>query len=359
MNLMKCLPVLICLVSTRFVKAQQSSSIQVLLDERCKHHYTSLQPAEIKDKEKARFPFKTIEVADYRADSVRSGFFSSHGQQYDLLFKSGTGRAISSFLNEDYTNPSATRTLLVVIKRLWVSDVVYKDQPSDIPQTFGSQISFRAETYVKESAGYIPLTFFDTLIVSNKNAAEIIPFRLPALITRFAEKINSLDVNATVSRATRVVSYTFIDSFSNKIFLHPMDMVDTLQKGVYASFEEFKNNRPSIFDYEVKQEDNSLMALHLRDEQGKAYYSRKMWGYCDGQQIYVMMDGNLFPTFPYNRAYYVFGSKDYQVKKSSVPIIFLLSPVVAVAVGPMVPVSETVFRKLHFFKLDMESGEIY
>ena len=358
MNFDKFLPVFLCITFSQFVEAQQNKMAQTLLNERCKHHYTTLTPAKTAAKEKAGFPFKTIEVVDYRPDSSRTGLFSAHGQQYDLFFKPQTGSAISSFLNDGYTNPLASKTLLVVIRRLWVSDVVHKEQQSDVPFTMGSQISFRAETYVKEGGGYIPLTFFDTLIVTLKYAPEIIPFRLPALMTRLAEKINSLDVDARLSKATRIVSYAFIDSFSSKTLLHPLGVADTLQKGVYASFEEFKNNRPTIFDYEVKQEDNFLMSLHLKDEQGTAYYSRKMWGYCDGKELYVMMDGNLFPVLPCNGAYYVLGSKEYQVKTTKMPV-FLLFPAAAVAMGGFASVSEKVYRKLRFFKLDMESGEIY
>lgn len=98
------------------------------------------------------------------------------------------------------------------------------------------------------------------------------------------------------------------------------------------------------------------MTLHMKDEQGKLYYTRKMWGFCDGQQTYVMMDGNLFPIFTHNRAYYVYGSKEYMVKKYSAPLFFLLP--VAYVLGA-VPVSEKVFRKLRFFRLDMETGDIF
>jgi hypothetical protein len=94
----------------------------------------------------------------------------------------------------------------------------------------------------------------------------------------------------------------------------------------------------------------------MKDEQGLSYFSRKMWGYCDGHQCYVMMDGNLFPIIAVQHSYYVLGSKEYLVKKTSMPI-FLLFPA-ALVVGS-VPVSEKVERKLRLFSLDLETGEIF
>lgn len=69
-----------------------------------------------------------------------------------------------------------------------------------------------------------------------------------------------------------------------------------------------------------------------------------------------MMEGNLFPILSFDRAYYVYGSKEYKVIKRNVPI-FLLFP--AAFVFGSFTVDEKVVRKLRLFSLDMGSGEIF
>lgn len=98
-----------------------------------------------------------------------------------------------------------------------------------------------------------------------------------------------------------------------------------------------------------------MMNLFLKDEQGKSYFSRKMWGYCDGEHLFVMMDGNLFPVLRDENAFYVYGSKEYIVKKTNAPLLIFIPA--AIIVGS-VPISEKVVRRLRLFTLDMETGAI-
>ena len=78
-----------------------------------------------------------------------------------------------------------------------------------------------------------------------------------------------------------------------------------LTPGVYASFSEFRNNAPSIHDFEVKLEKNNRL-LYIRDAGGSSYYSHDAWGYCDGKNIYIMRDGILYPLWKEGRAFYFF-----------------------------------------------------
>lgn len=135
-----------------------------------------------------------------------------------------------------------------------------------------------------------------------------------------------------------------------------MDTATVLRKGIYASIHEFRNNQPSVFNYQVEPDVNGLLQLYLKDAAGQLYFSRKMWGYCDGQQCYVMMNGNLFPIIPVHHAFYVWGSKGFRLKNSAVPYLVTLPTVVFYGAAT---VSITAVRQLHFFNLDVYSGDIY
>ena len=337
----------------RAADAQEDNVGVAFLDSRCAHHFISLSLKRNISKLKNSFPFREIQVLDYRPDTLRMGLFNEGKQLTDLRFHDAAGGIFQSFLNETYANSLETKTLVVVIKDLWFSDIVYEHNAT--PSNLRSHIKFRVETYVKEKTGYVPLTYFDTLISSKKKVAMIAQFTIPDLISAFIDKIISINMYQANINLKRQLSFGAVDSFSNRAFTCPITTSDTLQKGVYASFDEFRNNNPSVFNYEIDKESDASMSLRLVDKEGKSYYSRRMWGYCDGRQSYVMMDGNLFPIINYGRARYVYGSKDYHVKKTAVPI-FLLFP--AAILVSAVPVSETVTRNLRFFKLDIQTGEI-
>ena len=333
--------------------SQGDEQEMAFLDSRCNTQLITLNPNRKNTKLKNRFPYRAFEVVDYRPDSLRIGLFGNRKQLSDLRFNSSPGSTIQFFLNENYTNPLATKTLLVVIKDLWFSDIV--DVPGATPSNFNSHIKFRVEAYVKEETGYVPMAYFDTLISSKTGVTLIAPFTMPGLIDAFIDKISAVDLEHANLPSKRHLSLGAVDSFSKRSFTYPVTVANTLKKGVYANFEEFRNNRPSVSNYDIDNEKDGSISLRLIDEQGKSYYSRRMWGYCDGQQTYVMMDGNLFPVIHYGRAFYVYGSKNYLVRKSNVPIFLLFPPTLLLTT---IPVSERVTRNLRFFRLDIQTGEI-
>lgn len=335
-------------------KAQKHNKVQANMEDKWRHVYLSLSSKGVKNKQITSF--RSIEVVDYRPDTSRIGLFVTGEVQHDYRLKPSASGVISSFLNEVYANPAASQTLFVVIKKLWFSDFAGKKQLKESSSYLGSRVSFRAEAYLKENGSYIPLAYFDTSITSLRLLRDIAPFRLPALMEMFMEEMHYTNQAKANNKNKRILTFAFVDSVSRKDFSYSIYIADTLHKGVYANFEEFRNNKPSVLNYEVKQDGNSFMTLHLIDEQGKSYYSRKMWGFCDGQQVYVMMDGNLFPAILQNQAWYVYGSKEYKVKNYSAPVFFLFPA--AYVIGSL-PIGEKVTRRLRFLHLDMETGEIH
>jgi hypothetical protein len=81
-----------------------------------------------------------------------------------------------------------------------------------------------------------------------------------------------------------------------------------------------------------------------------------MWGYCDGQQCYAMMDGNLCPIFSVGNSFYVFGSTDNEVKAKNNSFGRML--LYSYSYGTVyVPASGN--YKMFFYAIDPFSGKIY
>lgn len=332
--------------------AQTEHQGQLFLKNKCGQIHLSLSPKRVTSKEKIAPYFAGFEVVDFRPDTSRLGFWSIEKDRREFVFQSTASQTISSFL-DNYVDPAGSRTFLIVIKKLWLCDTNDTTANPRLPRLLGS-IEFRGEAFLKTSEGYQPFTYLDTVITSRNSVRDMAIFRLPDVFFNFIHKIATMN-EATVLK--RNVYYTFqvLDSLNKERFNYPMDTALVLKKGVYANVNEFRKNQPSILNYDIQPDENGLSQLYLKDETGKPYFSRKMWGYCDGQQCYAMMDGNLFPVFSVNHAFYVFGSKEYQIKTKIMPILLIIPPLAVV--GTM-PVSETAIRKLRFFSLDAYSGKI-
>jgi hypothetical protein len=93
-----------------------------------------------------------------------------------------------------------------------------------------------------------------------------------------------------------------IRRFNASRFNAPIDD-DRPSRGVYANFEEFRNNTPSIQNFEIRVEHHERV-LYIQ-ESGNTYYSHEVWGYCDGKDIYVMRDGILCLAWKEGKAFYV------------------------------------------------------
>ena len=347
---------LVFLLSACLLVAKVSGQTNGQADAFIKHKFKPIMLSLSNDGRVIKTSFREIDVVDYRADTSRLGFSFDRGTGHKvLLLQPGTGTAVKSFLNKGYTNPSTAHTLLVVIRKFWISEITAKEQEHAFtgkPHT--TRICFRAEAYLKDGEAYIPYGYLDTTITSAKHPLHVTPFRIPDLLAAFMEKMNGVDTEKAL-KTKRRVSYAFIDSFSNRKFSYAMNKAETLQKGVYASIDDFRNNRPTITDYVIEQ-DKGTLSLYIKDEDGKPYFSRKIWGYCDGEQSFVMINGNLYPVLRQQHAFHVFGAKDYTIKTTRIPI-FLLYPVGGYIAGS-VPVSQKVIMTLRMYTLDPETGEI-
>lgn len=311
---------LLCMWKTTI--AQKDSLFQLFVKERFKPVHFSL-PEKVNTVAQGKSSFSHFEVLDYRPDTSRIGFAKGPDHLHkELLFKTTASKELAAFLNKFYADPAGAHSMVVIIKRLWLSDIVLNPSEGLNAQVPGkAKISFRVETYTSASSYYIPFTYYDTIITSSKEVLKIAPFRWTVLLQSFMRKV--LSVNTETALLKKRLSYTSVDSFSKRSFLTPMDTAQVLQKGVYATFEDFKKNKPSIVDYEIRQSGDSMRELILKDEQGKSYFSRRMWGYCDGQQSYVTIVGNLFPLLRYNHAYYIWGSKVSNSRKHNLLTFFI------------------------------------
>ena len=83
---------------------------------------------------------------------------------------------------------------------------------------------------------------------------------------------------------------------------------EALVKGVYNNYEEFKNNNPFHKSYDLQNGSLGDM-IFVKDNEGKEFPARNVWGYCDGKNAYMKMADNYYKLQRSGNTFILFGAK--------------------------------------------------
>ena len=259
--------------------------------------------------------FNHFAVIDQRPDTGRIGLHinkgaASHARDRQLVFPRPAATEIADWLNQHFTRPDAPYTGLIVLRTLWLSDANYplEDLMRDPQkQQERTHIRLKAEVYAGKDSNYMPIFRFDTLSYTTKAVYSIhSPYSdwerdLADILGDLADSASFLaDQKRDFGRQ---IPLTAIHQFNQSRFVSPIDSNPNLTRGVYASFEEFRNNNPSIQNFEIKMAGPNLL-LYIKEPNGRSYYSHDAWGYCDGENIFIMRDGALRSAWKEGKAFY-------------------------------------------------------
>jgi hypothetical protein len=263
--------------------------------------------------------FRRFVVVDLRPDTQRIGIHTfvptiGHPHNRQLVFRQSAAGEIAQYLNTRYARADAPYTALIVLRSLWLSDANYlrEDRVKNPTIIFErTHIRLKAEVYAASDSGYMPVLRFDTLqsyVKSNQydnlnSYYSLWDKDLAAVLDDMADSTSALAI-AKAGRG-RILRLDDILQFNHSRFDNAITSNATMTAGVYKSFDEFKNNAPSIQNFEIRTEKKNRV-LYIKGEDGTSYYSHDAWGYCDGNNIYIMRDGMLYPAWREGQAFYFY-----------------------------------------------------
>ena len=324
--------------------------------------------------------FHHFEIWDIRPDTVRIGVRSdrtkaagSYNRQ--LIFTRPASEEIGAYLDARFARPGEAYTALVVIRTLWLSDAnnVLEELVKQ-PEKFNekTKIRLKAEIYAEKDGEYIPLYRFDSLQIAGKNTHTLMGKDLSGMLEELADSATLL--LAQKGGEGRKISQAAILEFNQSRLDLSISKDTPLVKGVYRSFEEFKNNTPSTIDCEIKREKGNNF-LYLKETDGHQYYTHSVWGYCDGKAVYIMNNGTLEPAWREGKAWYFFGQVRLDPRKQGTP--GLVGPIEGSAMNSSVGIAGNLilstlpgnirnaddpYRRdshIHIFTVDMDTGKLY
>jgi hypothetical protein len=324
--------------------------------------------------------FQHFEVIDERPDTARIGIHTDRSKvdgsyNKQLIFPRPLPQEIGSYLDARFSRPGAPYTALIVIRTLWLSDAnnILEDMVKDPDKhTEKTKIRLKAEIYAQKDGLYIPVFRFDSLQVSSKGSKyKRFSDNLTGMLEEMAD--SAAQVLAEKAPESAKITLPAILEFNRSRFDTNISKDDSLRKGIYMNFEEFKNNSPSMLNYEIKKEKDNLF-LYVKEKGGNTYYSHSAWGLCDGKTVYIMKDGTLVPAWKEGRAWYLFSRAALEdPSRQDKPSFGMILPSqtitsaasAVVMMGGMDAVGDTPknikksMSQKHIFTVDMDTGKLY
>jgi hypothetical protein len=300
-----------------------------------------------------------IEVADFRSDTSRVGMFSDFKYRPTELVFEGS-ETLSSLLEKklaNHSNPGAE--VLMVIQDFWLSEiraVKVENENLSKPEIHTSKAVCKVDIFIKDNNNYYPLTRIDTTLWNKRSItfsnAELLSLTLANISKKVETAIND---GKYVNR--KKASKNEIYTAYQQRFSYPAFINDCPKKGLYSSLEEFKNNKPYAENFAIKPHQKEPPSLYIVDNDGNETITRKVWGVCDGKNMYIMQQGMLFKLYKNANAFYWLGVKYFDDRMYETPPATPLG--VGAEVGMEDPMPSFVKIRLTPYLLHPETGEGY
>jgi hypothetical protein len=315
--------------------------------------------------------FNGLDVYDKRNDSSFVGFYKtkhSRTKSFVTILKTenATSTSLYSFLEPQIAfDQQSSYRLVLLIRKLWLSKEIENTEVRDynikMQKALLPGINTCFEFYAKQGEQLIPLLRFDTTILHhNPNLALIDEELLQTTLTAAIDKLSKTNYPQKIENG-RMYSWPQVDSFSTKTNQIEMLHTTSFRKGVYLTYNDFKNNTPSIHDFEIRKSEFAH-TLFVKDEHGNQYPIRKIWGFSDGENLFIKSADIFFKLEKFNNNFYCWASKNVSmvttVSMGDIIALSMLSAATGASGGrPGRKTKAALFLKL--YQLDLETGVLY
>jgi hypothetical protein len=232
----------------------------------------------------------------------------------------------------------------------------------DADEDTSSGIVVKIEFYSKIKLNYYALYRYDSILSGVHSVSYFGSDYLSVGLTESLSKLTYMDHSIfSVIANRKPFSLEEIKEHNSKSFDLAILKDTALKSGVYVTFEEFKTNKPSKIDFEIKKEKLTDI-VYIKEADGKEYPIRDIWGYSDGKKTFVKSLDNFFLLQRKENAFYIYGSKQFTRDRSR-DYIPNATPGFVGSSGIFVPSVQTgeqsIKLRLKPYQLDWDTGKLY
>lgn len=321
----------------------------------------------IKTENATPIAFSNIQIIDKRYDTLSMGYFrydNPSKEYYKLTTKNYLSIDLQVFLNNIYSKRITPNdsSLIIVLRKFWFNRD-YDFTSNVLSQELTSYyFSLGVDCYYFFNNKYIPLLRRDTILeIPQKRKDHEKGILIGENLNKVLNNLFELIATKQLSKS-RKLSYQELNEYYGKHFRTSILTDQQLRKGVYMSFDEFKNNSPSYINFDIRKTKlaDDIYILDGND----AIASRTAWGYCDGENLFIKLGTNLFPLYRQGNNYSLLGNDKLTHKIGTYTPNYndRASPganLGADALGKLLFNRDKFKLELIPLKLDMETGETY
>lgn len=269
-----------------------------------------------------KLPFKNILVVDKRFDTTKTGY--THESIINKYSRIILGKDWSTILNNYFKSnldSASQHTLVVIIQTFWLqsgtlAEIQRIKKVNEVYKNYsdrGGTCSAELDVYVQSDSALQALFRIDTSFLNlgnfNRNNIDAF-FFLP--FDSIAKKISKMSVTQAIS-SKRKISWAEINSVYDRRFQLPVLKTELTAPGIYLSFQELMNNRPSISQFKFKKGHYTDEVYAISD--GKEKLIDKYWGFSDSTGLYISIGMNVFKAVRQHNTFEVVGFRHINIDR--------------------------------------------
>lgn len=302
-------------------------------------------------------------ILDARTDTTNVGYTPEKSPKL-FCFKKSFSNELSdwyySYLNIKQNNASG-HTLFINVKKLRLSDeavpVMTPDNKSSQPKNGWLRgVVAKLEFFIQQDSLYIPLYRFDSIVPFKGHPEKDIALYFNETLKLSVKKLFTIDpVSGLISK--RNITLKDILRTNREIYDLPV-MKPQYEKGVYLSFNDFKNNKITWADFELRSSTKGDMIFVK--EHGSESPQRNVWGFCDGKNFYIRSADLYSRLIQTGNTFYFQGIKSVRLYGDMRPTAEQI--IYSGFFGPRLTNNSSklmYYIEPKYYQLDMETGAIY
>lgn len=347
-----------CVLASTGSLAQAKVSVE--LSPSNKSLYKVIYPGTTPSYDGAALPFSVIEVRDIRPDTTKLGFYRStkDRRSYKYRFATNTAAALTAFLQDhyrDHLTPGSPNRLVIYVKKLWLSEFDSTELNLHSTHIRNAWLYLKAEMYLQSRDAYYPIYRFDSVVYARKNNQYSSGGFITATLLESLYTLHNMDFTQLLHK--RSLQQAQLDAYNNA---HVPAPAEKPAKGVYLSYNEFKNGTPSCTDFEVRFE-SLADVVYVKDADGRLYPRKHVWGFSNGETVFIRMGANFFPLYNQEKTWEFYGTNVMEARGFRMPVILGAGLPLALLTAGAAEFSQYEKKLVHLraFQVDVENGKFY
>lgn len=266
---------------------------------------------------KQQMPFKQVIVIDKRFDSSKTGYATTGFLQgyAKVVLKQSWSATLNNYFQNNLT-PSSDKSLVIVLKSFWLQrgamEQLVDKKIAKIPVAsngeYGGICSADMDIYVQSDSSLQALfrienNFMNLAVRYQKSRIDEF-FFLP--FDSIARRLVDLNVPEVLTKK-RKLTWKEVNDYYDQRFDIPVLKDTGIKKGVFKTFDEFKQNKPYISSFKFV---NGRITDELYStDNGREDIITEYWGFYDGKDLYIQAGLSAFKAIRQHNSFELFGSK--------------------------------------------------